>query len=41
MALSNKKDTDNLPPYEVLDSILRAYVEEDAGLDEIVAKEDK
>lgn len=33
----DQKDTDSLPPYEVLDSILRAYVEEDAGLDEIVA----
>jgi len=34
---SDQKDTDSLPPYEVLDPILRAYVEEDAGLDEIVA----
>jgi NAD+ synthase (glutamine-hydrolysing) len=33
----DQKDTDSLPPYGVLDSILRAYVEEDAGLDEIVA----
>jgi NAD+ synthase (glutamine-hydrolysing) len=33
----NQKDTDSLPPYEVLDSILRPYVEEDAGPAEIVA----
>lgn len=32
-----QKDTDNLPPYEVLDSILALYVEEDASLDGIVA----
>ena len=25
----NQKDTDSLPPYEVLDPILRAYVEDD------------
>jgi NAD+ synthase (glutamine-hydrolysing) len=30
-------DTDSLPPYEVLDRILEAYVEQDAGRDEIVA----
>lgn len=30
-------DTDSLPPYDVLDPILQAYVEEDKGLDEIVA----
>jgi NAD+ synthase (glutamine-hydrolysing) len=33
----DQKDTDSLPPYEVLDRILQAYVEEDASLDEIVA----
>jgi NAD+ synthase (glutamine-hydrolysing) len=33
----NQKDTDSLPPYDVLDSILEAYVEEDVGLDGIVA----
>ena len=27
----NQKDTDSLPPYEVLDPILRLYVEEDAS----------
>ena len=30
-------DTDTLPPYEVLDPILEAYVEEDQSLEEIVA----
>ncbi|HWC30446.1 MAG TPA: NAD+ synthase, partial [Dehalococcoidia bacterium] len=30
-------DTDSLPPYEVLDPILEAYVEDDRGIDEIVA----
>jgi len=33
----NQKDTDTLPPYELLDPILLAYVEEDKGADEIVA----
>lgn len=32
-----QKDTDSLPPYEVLDRILKAYVEEDLSLDDIVA----
>ena len=32
----NQKDSDSLPPYPVLDPILRAYVEEDMSLDEIV-----
>jgi NAD+ synthase (glutamine-hydrolysing) len=31
-------DTDSLPPYEVLDPILEAYVEDDASVDELVAK---
>jgi NAD+ synthase (glutamine-hydrolysing) len=30
-------DTDSLPPYEVLDPILKAYVEEDRSLEEMVA----
>lgn len=30
-------DTDSLPPYSVLDPILRAYVEEDRSFDQIVA----
>jgi NAD+ synthase (glutamine-hydrolysing) len=33
----DQKDTDSLPEYEVLDPILRAYVEEGHGLEEIVA----
>lgn len=32
----DQKDTDTLPPYEVLDPILKAYVEEDRSFDEIV-----
>jgi NAD+ synthase (glutamine-hydrolysing) len=34
----NQKDSDSLPPYEILDPILAAYVEEDRGLQEIVAQ---
>ena len=34
----NQKDTDSLPPYEVLDPILQAYVEEDQNLEMIIAK---
>ncbi|HEU5374422.1 MAG TPA: NAD+ synthase [Ktedonobacteraceae bacterium] len=33
----DQKDTDSLPPYDVLDPILRAYVEQDRSSDEIVA----
>ncbi len=32
-----QKDSDSLPPYEILDQILQAYVEEDRSFDEIVA----
>lgn len=32
-----QKDTDSLPPYEILDPILQAYVEEDRSAEEIVA----
>ncbi len=32
-----QKDTDSLPPYEVLDPILRAYIEEYCGAEEIAA----
>lgn len=32
----DQKDTDTLPPYEILDPILRAYIEEDRSFDEIV-----
>jgi len=34
----DQKDTDSLPPYEVLDPILERYVEDDASADEIVAE---
>jgi NAD+ synthase (glutamine-hydrolysing) len=33
----NQKDSDSLPPYEILDPILQAYVEEDKSNAEIVA----
>jgi NAD+ synthase (glutamine-hydrolysing) len=33
----NQLDTDSLPPYDVLDPILEAYVEDDKSVDEIVA----
>jgi len=32
-----QKDTDTLPPYEVLDPILAAYVEEDKSVEQIIA----
>lgn len=33
----NQRDQDTLPPYDVLDAILKAYVEEDKALESIVA----
>ncbi|MGH2506201.1 MAG: NAD(+) synthase, partial [Ktedonobacteraceae bacterium] len=33
----DQKDTDSLPPYEILDPILRAYVEQDRSIEEISA----
>ena len=33
----NQKDTDSLPPYSVLDPILKAYVEDDTSLQDIIA----
>ena len=33
----NQRDTDTLPPYSVLDPILKAYVEEDRSFEEIVS----
>jgi NAD+ synthase (glutamine-hydrolysing) len=33
----NQTDQDSLPPYALLDGVLHAYVEEDRGLEEIVA----
>ena len=35
---ANQKDTDTLPPYEVLDPLLEAYVEEDQDITQILAK---
>ena len=34
----DQKDSDSLPPYDVLDPILEAYIEQDASLEEIVAR---
>ena len=34
---ANQKDTDSLPSYDILDPILKAYVEEDFSLEEIVS----
>jgi NAD+ synthase (glutamine-hydrolysing) len=33
----DQRDTDSLPPYELLDPILEAYIEEDMGVAQIVA----
>lgn len=33
----DQKDEDSLPPYSILDPILKAYVEEDRALEEIIA----
>jgi NAD+ synthase (glutamine-hydrolysing) len=33
----DQTDQDSLPPYEVLDAILARYMEQDQGIDEIVA----
>jgi NAD+ synthase (glutamine-hydrolysing) len=33
-----QKDSDSLPPYEVLDPILEAFIEEDLSVDEITAR---
>ncbi|HEX7029683.1 MAG TPA: NAD+ synthase [Gammaproteobacteria bacterium] len=35
---ADQKDSDSLPPYEILDPILEAYIEDDLGFDEIVAR---
>ncbi|NGX15246.1 NAD+ synthase [Wenzhouxiangella sp. XN24] len=34
----DQKDTDALPPYDVLDPILEAFIEDDASVDQIVAR---
>jgi len=33
----NQKDTDNLPPYDQLDPIIKAYVEEDRSIEQMLA----
>jgi NAD+ synthase (glutamine-hydrolysing) len=33
----DQKDSDSLPPYEILDPILKAYIEDDMGVEEIIA----
>jgi NAD+ synthase (glutamine-hydrolysing) len=35
---ADQKDTDSLPPYEVMDPILEAFIEEDLSVDEIAAR---
>jgi len=35
---ANQKDTDSLPPYEVLDPILELFIEADLSVDEITAR---
>lgn len=35
---ADQKDSDSLPPYEILDAILMNYIEKDMGRDEIVAQ---
>ena len=34
----DQQDTDSLPPYDVLDPILEAFIEEDLSVDEIAAR---
>ena len=34
---TDQKDTDTLPPYDILDPILKAYVEDDFAIDQIIA----
>src|SRR6185436_418457 len=33
----NQRDTDSLPPYDVLDPILEGYVEDDRSQDDLIA----
>ncbi len=33
----NQRDTDSLPPYDLLDPVLKAYVEEDKSVEQIIA----
>jgi NAD+ synthase (glutamine-hydrolysing) len=34
----DQKDTDTLPPYDVLDPVIEAYVEDDLGIEEMVTR---
>lgn len=34
----DQKDSDSLPPYEILDGILSRYIEDDMGIEEIIAE---
>ncbi len=34
----DQKDTDSLPPYDVLDPVIEGYVEDDLGIDEMVER---
>ena len=34
----DQQDTDSLPPYDVLDPVIEAYVEDDLGIDDMVAR---
>jgi NAD+ synthase (glutamine-hydrolysing) len=33
----DQRDSDSLPPYDILDQVLKAYVEEDKGVEQIIA----
>ena len=33
----DQKDSDSLPPYDVLDAILKAYIEDDKGVEDIIS----
>jgi NAD+ synthase (glutamine-hydrolysing) len=35
---ANQKDSDSLPPYDILDPILEAFIVEDSSVDEIVSR---
>jgi NAD+ synthase (glutamine-hydrolysing) len=35
---ADQRDTDSLPPYDILDAILEAFIEDDLSVDEIVAR---
>jgi NH3-dependent NAD+ synthetase len=34
---ANQKDSDSLPPYDVLDAILEAFIEKDLSVDQIAS----